>query len=192
VRFFARFALVALALFAGWSFVEPAYTATLVPPANWLMASGKLPLVFEHLDNHLLIIWRGPGCPDLHFELAGHELVYTNILAAGALLLTLPGWTLRSQVQWSLAVLVLLWGMHVLALCGGGLGALRDHLAQLPLEKRTGPCFANWGKGWGEWTALLTRAIGSWGVWGTAVLALLPWVISAWHFLGLDCHPPKR
>lgn len=190
-RFLGRFALVALALFALWILGKPFYTATLVPPANWIMACQNLPLAFEQRGPRLLVAWRVPERRVIQLQLEGHELVYMNALAAAALLSTLPGWTPGSRARWALAVLVMLWAMHVFSFCAGGYSAVQDYVAGLSPEKRAELCGTGWEEGSTGWAAFLTRLVGSWGIWGTAVLVLLPWMLSAWRYLGLD-HGPSQ
>lgn len=185
-RFLGRFALVALLLFALWRFGEPLYTATLVPPVNWIMAWQNLPLAFEQRGSRLLVAWRTPEHRVIQLQFKGHELVYMNALAAASLLATLPGWMPGSRARWALAVLVMLWAMHVLSLCAGGYSAVQDYVAGLPSEKRAELRGAGWEEGSVARAVFLTRLVGSWGIWGTAVLVFLPWVLSAWRYLGLD------
>ena len=190
-RFLGRFALVALALFVLWRFGEPFYTSTLVPPANWIMACQDLPLAFEQRGPRLLVAWGAPERGVIQFQLKGYELVYMNALATAALLATLPGWTPGTRARWTQAVLVMLWAMHVLSLCAGGYSAVQDYVGGLPPEKRAELHGAGWEEGSAGWAAFLTRLVGSWGIWGTAVLILLPWVMSAGRYLGLN-HQPSQ
>lgn len=186
-KFLGRFALVALVLFLAWRYVGDLYTATLVLPANWLLAGQGLPLAFEQRGHLLLLVLSPePARAGLQLQLKGHELVYMNALAAVALFATLPGWQPGTRLRWAMAILLLLWAMHVISLCAGGYGAVQEYLAGLPPQRRAELLASGLAPLSGDWAALLNRLVGSWNTWGTPVLILLPWVLSAWRYLGLE------
>lgn len=185
-RFLGRFALVALILFLVWRYVEDCYIATLIPPANWLLASQGLPLAFEQRGHFLLIVYGEPTQRALQLQFKGHELVYMNTLTAAALFATLPGWRSGSRVQWAVAVLMLLWVMHMIGLCAGAYSAVQDYLDGLPPERRAALLASGLAQFSGDQAEFFGRLVGSWGTWGTPVLVLLPWVLSAWRYLGFE------
>jgi len=185
-KFLGRFALVALGLFLVWRYIEGLYTATLLPPANWILATQGLPLAFEQRHHLLLIVSREPFPEALQLQFKGHELIYMNALAAAALLATLPGWRPGQRGAWAAAILLLLWAMHAFSLYAGGYSAVRDYLDSLPAEKREALYGAGLAHFSAERAAFFGRLVGSWNTWGTPVLTLLPWVLSAWRYLGLE------
>ncbi|MFC1525187.1 hypothetical protein ACFL6X_00060 [Candidatus Latescibacterota bacterium] len=166
-RVAARFALAVSLLFALWTQVAGAYTASLVSPSNWLLELRAAPVE---------IFWNGEAClvglaadngSRQVFQLQGDDLAYVNLVAALAILAAIPGLSLRRRAIWGLGVAAVLWATHVVTLYGGTCAAVSAYLSSAPGSEISlgGFALADGGD-------TLEELIGRWSAWGSPALIL--------------------
>ena len=90
----ARFALVASFLYLLWCHVAPAYTATLMAPANWLLQADQLPAALAQRGQVTVMSWPQPDGAVRHLQIGGDGAAYLNMVAALTLALAIPGLSL--------------------------------------------------------------------------------------------------
>lgn len=179
VRFMGRFLLAAVLLLLAWTYLADYYAATLLIPVNWIFAIQGMPVELAQRGGTLVLGIPGGGGQLRYFQLQGHDLTYLNLPAAMALLVAMPGWSLRGRLNWCAATSALLWVTHVLGLYGGGYSAIGAYVGSQSPEIR-GRLVDSLGEAFSTGLAdSLGYSVGWWSIWGGPVLILLLWVLAA-------------
>lgn len=176
-RLAGRFFLYVSLLFLLWSQTAGLYTATLLPPANWLLHAGGTPASLARDSEAVVLGLHRLDGPWRILQVKGYDLVCLNSIAAIALFLAIPGLPTRKRATWCIATAALLWLTHVGTLYAGTCEAVGTYLRALPLESR----FAvdpGWQPLTADKAAGVSRLIGTWSVWGSPALILIAWTLA--------------
>lgn len=173
-RVSARFVGAAALLLLLWLQVESGYVASLVRPVDLLLGSARVALTH---DGRAVVVGLETDTGWRAFRLAGDEVAYLGQVVALAVLLSIPGLTVRRRLAWCLAVAVLLWISHVGMLYAGTCSAIYEYQVVAPV----GPEWTQTGRPW--WLAAdrageLAILGGRWATWGCPTLIMVAAVLS--------------
>jgi len=167
-----RFSLAGSFFLVLWLQVADAYVATLIGPANRLLAAGGTPIRLAWDGRDVLVgIPSGTG-PVRIFRLAHDELTYLNLVAALALLLAVPGLSRLRRGAWCLGLAATLWATHVVTVSAGSLSAVSSYFASLPAGGLGPSPNAVWA-GVAIDPAIIDELIGAWTAWASPALLLV-------------------
>ena len=106
--------------------------ADLLPFVNYAFQASDMPVTLARNGQNIVLgmreldgLWRA-------FQLKGQDLVYTNLVAAVAIVLAVPGLSWTKRTRWIATLGMLLWFTHVLALYAGSCSAVGDYLNTMP------------------------------------------------------------
>lgn len=196
IKFLVGFGATVMILLALWHQYGHYYIATLVPLANSLIGMENLPLGLVYDGEHMAISYLDVEGQWRNGELKGHELVYLNMIAAIALIVALPGNSLKRRFVYCGCFAAFLWVTHALSLYVGAYSAIGTYL-----EKVSGGSALVHGMGTlpQQWEVFPTvrakyagRILGVWNAVGAPSVMLIPVILlHSWTSAERQAHIQK-
>jgi len=175
----ARFALVASSLYLLWCHVAPAYSGTLIAPANWLLHADQLPATLAQCGDVTVMSWPQVDGSVRYLQIRGHEAAYLNIVAALSLIFVIPGLSVGQRIKWTIGVVLVFWVTHAAVLYSGGYSAIGEHLSSLSSGARHALLAGAWGGFSPDRAVRLGSAVGIWTAWVSPAALALAWMLTA-------------
>lgn len=180
-RMGARFAGAAVVLLLLWLQIQSAYIASLIGPVRSLLDAGQVPMTLFS-DGKGVVVRLATGAGWQTFRLAGGDLAYLGQVVAMAVLLSLPGLTVRRRLAWCAVVAAVLWLSHVGVLYAGTCSAVGEYLASVPAGSEWTQAGRPWWLTNGRARQLASLSDG-WVTWGGPALILMAAILSMPHHL---------